>query len=301
MCIFVPLLTYDERRIAAGRNFCICCIKHGSYDYHEAIQMIGLNRDEAMNNKTLDQEHNVEQLPANTTTMGHGKGVDVRSASQSVNDTEDMHQGDPKTTTNTTATELQTVTSTNSDETNNIFRFLSIEYLLIHTLVPILSKRVYRVIIYVIFGIFFILSILSLSSIDTETDLAKFVPDDSHIIDWLDSLHRGFGEIAFGTFDIVVENRDFSDEESRSDVIAMLDAFKTFDSRKGFISPDILEWVTDFDLWINDTLDVSVNQVEDMYYDLLIEFLNETNYKRWDDVIIFDDDENPTKIVATKV
>ena len=37
------------------------------------------------------------------------------------------------------------------------------------------------------------------------------------------------------------------------------------------------------------------------YYDYLQIFANDTSNRAWDSEIVYDDDENPTKIVATRV
>ena len=256
--VFVPLLTYDERRIAAGRNFCICCIKHGWYDYHETIQMIEMNKQSRATAHATDTE-----------------SPRAESDDDSASNEQDWH------------------------------RFFSMEYVLIHTLVPILSKRVYRIIIYVIFGIVFILSILSFSTLDTETDVTKLIPDDSHIVDFIEVLEGGWGSISFATCDIVIRNRDFSDAQTRSDVWAMVDEIdNNFYSPYADFTTPVSEWMTDFDDWLaltfNDS-NITVDDVEDQYYQLLQEFVDDEDYRQWKDQIVFDDDDNPTKIVATKV
>ena len=289
LCIFVPLLTYDERRIASSRNFCICCIKHESYDYHKSIKMIEFNRI-----ATVAATRSVSRTPSINPPMVANLGT---------------------SSTNENATEVETAAEVTlaATRTANINehsatgwrRFVSIEYILMNGLVPILSNRIARIVIYLCFGGIFAASLSSFSSVNTETDVTKLVPDDSHIIDYLDALHDAFGEISFANVEIIIENRDFSDSQTRDDVRNMIDEFDApFTSDYGYFIGEISQWMTEFDDWIAQTFNdsnMTADDVEDEYYQLLQEFIDSEVGIQWKDKIIFDDDDNPTKIVATNV
>ena len=182
---------------------------------------------------------------------------------------------------------------------------LSLEYVLIRGLVPILTKRIYRWIIIALFLIIFIVSIISLRWLDTESDPSNLVPDDSFTLDFLDVVEDAFGEFTFfGPVDFIVLNRDFSEETTRDDVITMINTFEnSFTSQYGAIVGDLTQWVEPFDSWLNNTHGISVNDIDSSaeYYDYLQQFANDTEYKEWDSVIVYDDSDEPTKIQATKV
>ena len=245
--IFVPLLTYDERRVAAQRNFCCPCIVHEN------------------------KEYDIDQI-VNTVT-------------------------DPT---------VQASKHDNEQSSSNIkfSQKMSIEYMLTHILVPLLSKRIFRIGIIVLFFGWFAASIFSLQYLDTETDTMKLVPDDSFLVDFRNTLESGYGDVVFSRIEFVVENRDFSDETARNQVLTMFDTFETsFQSDYGSMIGEFLQWVDDFDVWIQSTFNISVDNIDDpsTYYQYLQIFANDTAFKQWDSEIIYDDDDIPTKIKATRV
>ena len=265
-----------------------CCVKHGWYDYHKTIQMIELNKQSKATGHTTESEQ--------SSPMG------IRSVSASGTTTPPLQPQSPS----------QSQPQSKLDHDMHVYngsknwrRFFSMEYILIQTLVPILTKRSSRMVIYAIFIILFILSILSFSTLDTETDVTKLIPDDSHIVDFIKMSNGGWGAIAFGAIEIVVTNRDFSDAQTRNDVWSMVDEIDyNFESPDAtFITP-VSEWMTDFDIWIAQTFNdsnLTVDDVEDEYYQLLQQFVDDQDYRRWKDKIVFDNIDNPTKIVATRV
>ena len=142
--IFVPLLTFDERRIEKRRNFCICCIKHEE-KFRANVEMIAKN----------SSEENINDNNNNT--------VSVDVTANSTNSTDNINASGPQTN------DLP-ASGQSKLKKNNLLSKISMEYILINLLVPILIKRLYRIIIFCFFTTIFILSIISFRWIDTETD-----------------------------------------------------------------------------------------------------------------------------------
>ena len=75
----------------------------------------------------------------------------------------------------------------------------------------------------------------------------------------------------------------------------------------GFLADSITQWVDSFDLWLFVKYNISsVDNITDsaMYYEFLKEFTNDTAYpinKQWQSLIVYDNAQNPSTIVATKV
>ena len=422
--IFVPILTFDEKRIAANRNFCLCCIKH-KRDPNAVTQSTAqdLMRHAArVKSATHTAQNSARQLPMQHSTGGYSTGNESVPDSENENETEsaratnnesedsandtdgtagttDANQNEntaneiemPATTTTTTATtdagaptqtgiqsqnsvtaqlaawgdpemtfnsggnvksvssvgsagiapdpspdppQMSPERSSTNSQTNpsgqsnasgggngnsnssgvneggeefrqfdKWYSKISLEYILVHTLVPFLSNRLARIIIILTFCGLLGLSMYAFQFIDTETDTTKLVPDDSFIIDFLEALEAGYGKITFGTVDIIVENRDFSDETLRNQVLDMIDYFDNeFDSDYGTFIGDVNQWMYDYHDWLISDQNVTVDDLSQTeYYIYLQEFTNNADYKEWESVIVYDDSENPTKIVATKV
>ena len=187
---------------------------------------------------------------------------------------------------------------------NKLVSYLSVEYILLTILVPILSRRLYRLVILSFFGIIFLISLVSLQWLSTETSQRKMFPDDSFIIDFLDALESGFGDVTFAIIEIVVEDSDMSDDIERGKVTSMIDMFDNdFESNYGSLIGNVDQWLFDFEDWINSSLNESIASIENssIFYDYLQTFANDSQFREWSDVIIYDNDENPSKIVATKV
>ena len=270
--LFVPLLTFDERRIVAKRNFAIPCIKHENSDMQGQIEMIA-----------KAASTSVDSTPK-------AKSVDLK-ISRPLSTTPSMRR----------ATSTQTK---KLDKDAKCVEKISMEYFLTCGLVPLLSKRWFRCVLFVLFALMLILSIISMQWIDTETDALTLVPDDSHIIDYDAAVEAGFGSVVFASVQFVVENRDFSEISTRDAVLSMADAFENdFESDSGTLLGEMTEWVVDFDIWMNNTFNISVDSVTDAseFYDYLQSFTNDSEHKEWDKYIIYDDDDNPTKVKATEV
>ena len=276
--IFVPLLTYDQRRIVSKRNFVICCIKH---------------EDAELQSKT-ENAIEINKVKSYTVTRSPSASAPSPDGTETLETTTDA----PEATATTEATESVEVTFTTGWRHK-----LTAEYFLTWTVVPLLANRIFRVVMIVLFAGMLALSIVSLQWLNTETDLGSFVPDDSFVLDYLDALNDGFGTVSsFSTLFLVVENRDFSEAQTRAEVWDMIASFEApFESDYATTIGDVTEWMGDFEDWINQTYGVSVGAVaqDGNYYEYLQLFTN-TSGREWADDIVLDDEENPSKIEATR-
>lgn len=195
--------------------------------------------------------------------------------------------------------------STNSGKNtkNGIGQYFSFQVLIMKGLIPILGNKIGRIIIYVFFSVILIASAISLQWINTNADSTRLVPDDSFIIDFFDALDDGFGAVAFGEINFVIENRDFSDSTTMTQVHNMINAFETnFSSKYCAVVGDISQWLTDFEEWVENSTNVDIYSIDSAtYYDYLQIFANDSENRAWDSEIVYDNDEQPTKIVATRV
>lgn len=322
LCIFVPILTLDERRIAASRNFLIWCFKHKNHKKHNGAKKTSMHR-----------QSNLQQQIQAVGAVSPGLATPNEPGTPRDHTPRDITLPDPEDAPNMAVTPVKQIdideepTSivsiqiidpnedpfqpANKKETgknkmqhgrcNSCLSKFSMDYILVDVLVPILTNRTYRIIIYLLFTCAFIASILSFESINTETDETLLLPDNSFITKFLNVLADGFGQSTAGV-EMVVKNRDFSEFDTRQDVLAMINAFTNdFHSQSGAYSPQMTEWVTPFDYWLNSTYNISVNSLtQQEYYGLLKQFSNTTGYQQWQDSIIYDNYQSPTEIVATK-
>ena len=98
----------------------------------------------------------------------------------------------------------------------------SVESLLSH-LVLLLSNSYCRMALIVLFTTSFSASLYVAQYLDTTVDITRLVPDDSHVIDFVDGIETQFGGKSVGELHIVVKDQDFSDAEVRNKTLAVLD------------------------------------------------------------------------------
>ena len=168
-------------------------------------------------------------------------------------------------------------------------------------IIPLLSTRLHRVIVIIIFIIILILSIVSLSSLDTTSDTSRLVPDDSYAIDYFDEYDDGFGDQFLITFQIIIEDQDFSDPIIRNNTKNMFNEIELYRDGESYAIGEVDNWLEPFEEYISDTVGLDIDSLDQTeFYNHLQTFANVSSYAEWEDEIIYDDDDNPTKIVATK-
>ena len=303
--IYVPLLTFDERRIAKKRNFCLCCIKHDKFvKGSKSHELTNVHTDNSV--EMIKNIGNINQQSTTSVSTGSNKGA----------------------TTGDTGKKEEQVSTSNINKNTNTSKpqICSMEYAMINGLVPLLNKRWFRICIFLLFGTILVLSIISLSWINTETDVNKLLPDDSFLLDFINAQIDGFGRIIFTTVYFIIKNSDFSDINTHSRIINMMNTFENnFDSKYGEIVSSMNNWIDEFDIWLSSSSSSSnyYNQTDDgisgfnginelvyngtksEYYDLLDEFINTTYDGRvWNEYIkynYYDNNNGSIKnILATR-
>ena len=273
LLIFVPFLVLDERRLVAKKNSCCpCCITHEDRD---------------LTKQGMDEIH---------------KAIQLRGTSDASKETT-PDLGLPTTQDTKNSNKESNSTNSGKNTKNGIGQYFSFQVLIMKGLIPILGNKIGRIIIYVFFSVILIASAISLQWINTNADSTRLVPDDSFIIDFFDALDDGFGAVAFGEINFVIENRDFSDSTTMTQVHNMINAFETnFSSKYCAVVGDISQWLTDFEEWVENSTNVDIYSIDSAtYYDYLQIFANDSENRAWDSEIVYDNDEQPTKIVATRV
>ena len=306
--IFVPLLTLDQRRIGSNRNCFLCCIQHDTSEAESQAQTII----ELQNGPSASSRATPASAPsigaAGGASVSSPKGAEIIIKNPDGVDTPRSEAGSAVIkrtfTVESAASCTREIPDTKPEaKTNVVFQKLTVEYFLNHVLVPLLSNRMFRFSVIFVFAAALAGSIVSLQWLDTQSDLGKLVPDDSFILDYADA-QGAFGTIrSADTISLVIENRDFSQKQTRQQVFDLIDAFEApLESKYVRIVGDVRQWVDPFEDWVEQVYNLSVSQLtgEDLYYSLLREFTH-TAGREWEGSIVFNDDFEPKKIAATRV
>ena len=132
-------------------------------------------------------------------------------------------------------TNAQTPASEEEEKELKWYNKISVHYIVTHHVVWLLSKRIYRLIIIFVFCGLFALSLVSLQWLNTDSDISRFVPDDSYVLDYLHEYDNAYGRTLTPMW-LIVLDEDFSDPTVRDNMYNMFNDFNTFEDGDVFFS-----------------------------------------------------------------
>lgn len=194
----------------------------------------------------------------------------------------------------------------NDDEFSTWYSKCTIKYLIEVGLTKLLSRRLNRLVIIVVFLGLFAVSIVSLQWLKTDSDIARFVPDDSYVLAYVDEYENAYGNVFRSRFACIILDEDFSDSTVRDNIKSMINDFDSYSYKESYIINGVDNWLEEFELYINQTYNYTITiddiaaQGANVFYSELQLFTNTTTYGKWKDEIVYDDDNDPTYIKATK-
>ena len=267
--IFLPLFALDEQRKLARRNFCCWCFKHGESD-EGTLSVISQNQVQ-YHKKTASRD-------------------------------DDDLGGRNNTNNNSTSSNLDATPVT---LTSRITKYLSVLSFIRYIVIPVLSKRLYRVLLILLFLTLFAASIISLKWLNVESDNKRLVPGDSYTIDYLDAQEAAYGESTIDVVELIINNADWSNKDTRNNIHSIITSVENYqDGSDVFAIGDTRQWLSDFELFINQTISGGVTTIDDLnrtqFYKYLQVFANTTEYIEWANEILYDNNDYPTKIKSTK-
>eukprot|EP01084_Bolivina_argentea_P008422 15774_1 len=188
----------------------------------------------------------------------------------------------------------------NENENNNcpISNRFRIQHVMDSYIVPMLSKRICRVLTIILFVIFSGVSIYLSSNLKTESDITKVLPDDSYVLDYLETIEQNFGTSTVNELNIIVENEDMSNEQVRDQLFTLFNALEKEPSAIGTVK----QWLYPFTEWVVSNKNKSSLDAlsKTMFYQYLQQFANDSTNAVWNSEIIYNDASTPTMIAATR-
>ena len=176
-------MVIDDKRIRNKKNFCFpCCISH----------------DKKLHSKSQINFFDPEKIVKNNGAMSSTK----YKSDATIN----KQQSSIKLTTS----DIKCVDKCNA------------EYLMKTTLIPLLSRRIFRIIIILCFIASLGGSLYVIQFINTVSDASKLVPDDSYVIDYIDKIRDIYTGTVVDELQIIVQNQDFSKTAVRNNIINMM-------------------------------------------------------------------------------
>ena len=116
-------------------------------------------------------------------------------------------------------------------------------------LLPVMTRRIPRLLIITLFLCTLSASIYVIPSIRTESVAQNYVPDDSMILDFLETLDRVYSGDYVRGLDVVIKDQDFSDIAVRDTVYGLMADLEAQDDALGAVS----NWLDEFELFLNET------------------------------------------------
>ena len=311
--IFLPLLIQDEKRKIEGRNSCCFCIQHNQHNRDAFATNTTNTTDSAEDNTNANTQTNTKTKtkPPRTPTFGRTlSGARSRTGHERLeNDQEDVDIHARRTDASETKGDDDEVDLL-IFEPDGCLAKISMTYLIENRLTRLLSRRLNRVIIICLFVLIFGCSLISFNYLKIESDVGQFLPDDSYILDYRNEYSDAFGSSLRSLFTIIILNQDFSNITVRNNIKMMIADLEDFnDNDESYLVGDVTNWLTDFETYINDTLnsvnDTNVNTIDsitnrDEFYYYLKEFANTSEYGEWYKNIVYDNYKDPNYIKATK-
>ena len=130
-------------------------------------------------------------------------------------------------------------------------------------------------------------------SIRTESDAQNYVPDDSMIFDFLETVDIGLSRDYVRELEVVIKDQDFSDIAVRDTAYGLMAELEAQDDALGAVS----NWLAEFELFLNangqsmDTMDSTT------FYGELQSFGNGTS---WETEIVYNDPLSPMLVESTR-
>ncbi len=180
--LFVPLMVIDDKRIRNKKNFCFPCC---------------ISHDKKLHNKTQIDFFDPEKIVKNNGSQSATK-----------------YKSDPTIIKQNSAMKL-TKDSKCIDKCNA-------EYLMQITLIPMMKLRICRIIIIIFFICTLIGSLYVAQFLNTVSDATKLVPDDSYVLDFIDSINEIYTGTVVDELQIIIQNKDFSQKDVRDNILNMM-------------------------------------------------------------------------------
>ena len=250
--LFVPLMVIDNRRIRQKRNFCCPCFcRHD--DEKRAADIVDVK------SNTFNETNDAREVPVACSLHSNStNSINISSALQSTAGGNNL-----------------------SSEQND--RCLS------KTLVSVMTQRPCRWLIIILFLCTVSGSIYVIPSVKTGSDPETYVPDDSMVLQFVDTLDTVWSGSKIVEQDIVIKNQDFSDIAVRENVYELM---TNLESQEDALDA-VTNWLDEFEFFLNETGQDMDTMDSSQFYSELQSFSNGT---RWESEIIYDDPLNPTQI-----
>ena len=199
---------------------------------------------------------------------------------------EEMRRDVPANSTDSINTSIESPNIEHIEQSAERDSFLS------RVLLPVISNRISRLLIIALFLGALCGSISVIPLISTESDVSKYVPDDSMVLDFVHRRDEAFGS-RVNEMDIVIKNLDFSDPAIRVSVYDLIADLESQDDALDAVD----HWLDEFGFFLNGTALEMDTMDSNTFYSELQSFSNGT---RWESEIVYDDPLNPTKIKSTR-
>ena len=160
-------------------------------------------------------------------------------------------------------------------------------------LLPVMTRRMSRLLIIILFLCTLSGSIYVLPVITKSSDPESYVPDDSVIIDFVDTQDAVWSGAKIIEQDIIIKNQDFSDIAVRDNVHRLISDLESQDNALG----PVTNWLDEFAFFLKESRQEMDTMNASQFYSELQSFSNGT---RWETEIIYDDPRNPTAIKMTR-
>ena len=256
--VFVPLMVMDDRRIRNKKNFCCPCLCEHSdtTKVSQVAELVSVHSSVTNANQTGDAGTSAatRETMDSTTSMDHSQ-------------------------------ELQSVPDTAVSQPKD--SWLAI------LLLPLMTRRITRWLIIFLFLCTLSVSLYFIPSIETGSEPETYVPDDSVILEVVETQDTLWSGAKIIEQDIVIKNQDFSDIAVRDNVHRLISDLESQDDALNAVE----NWLDEFESFLNETGQDIDSLDSTIFYSELQSFCNGT---RWESEIIYDDALNPTKIEMTR-
>ena len=97
---------------------------------------------------------------------------------------------------------------------------------------------------------------------------------------------------------LILVNMDLSQKTVRTQVYGLMDRIENLTKTEGQVE----NWLEPFTQYLTDEKGKNIDDITDSteFYGYLKDFEEDSDFDHWDEELVFDDDDNPTEIVATK-
>eukprot|EP01083_Nonionella_stella_P140366 430310_1 len=184
------------------------------------------------------------------------------------------------------------------DDDDTLSPFCSLNGILERSLIKLLSSLAGRMCVIVLFIMVTAVSGYVASKVKSTSDPTMLIPDDSYLKPFYRLSEDGWPGLQPKEIQIVLVDVDFSDAVTRKQVYDLMDKVENETAVVG----EVENWLEPFTTYLTDTKAVDIDSIDDKFtfYSYLKEFEDASNFNHWSDELVFDDDDNPTQITATR-